>query len=43
MPHINGLEATRQIRLLPVGATIPIIAMTANALPKTGNCASRLA
>ena len=31
MPHVNGLEATRQIRLLPVGATIPIIAMTANA------------
>ena len=31
MPHINGLEATRQIRLLPEGATIPIIAMTANA------------
>ena len=31
MPHINGLEATRQIRLLPEGASIPIIAMTANA------------
>ena len=31
MPHINGLEATRQIRLLPEGAAIPIIAMTANA------------
>ncbi|MGV7005345.1 response regulator [Desulfovibrio sp. QI0442] len=31
MPHINGLEATRQIRLLPQGAAIPIIAMTANA------------
>ena len=31
MPHINGLEATRQIRLLEKGADIPIIAMTANA------------
>lgn len=31
MPHINGLEATRQIQLLPQGAAIPIIAMTANA------------
>ena len=31
MPHINGLEATRQIRLLAEGANIPIVAMTANA------------
>lgn len=31
MPELNGLEATQQIRQLPGGAEIPIIALTANA------------
>ena len=39
MPHINGLEATRQIRLLPEGAAIPIIAMTANAFAEDAKAA----
>ncbi len=33
MPELNGFEATRQIRQLPPGKNIPIIALTANAMP----------
>jgi two-component system, sensor histidine kinase and response regulator len=32
MPRMNGYEATRQIRRLPQGASIPIVAMTAHAM-----------
>ncbi|MFO1192470.1 MAG: ATP-binding protein [Rhodoferax sp.] len=30
MPRCNGIDATRAIRALPDGATVPILAMTAN-------------
>lgn len=32
LPLVDGYEATRRIRLLPHGAQVPIIALTANAL-----------
>jgi CheY-like chemotaxis protein len=32
MPRMNGYEATRRIRELPQGASIPIVAMTAHAM-----------
>jgi len=31
MPVLGGIEATRQIRAMPAGHGVPIIAMTANA------------
>jgi len=31
MPRLNGLDAAMRIRALPNGATVPILAMTANA------------
>jgi CheY-like chemotaxis protein len=33
MPVMDGLQATRLVRQMPVGDDMPIIAMTANALP----------
>jgi CheY-like chemotaxis protein len=33
LPTIDGLEATRRIRTMLNGAALPIVALTANAMP----------
>jgi signal transduction histidine kinase/ActR/RegA family two-component response regulator len=38
MPEMDGYAATRAIRLLECGVRLPIIAMTANAMPEDRKC-----
>ena len=43
LPLIDGCEATRQIRANPSTAAVPIIALTAHALPTNEPAPSKLA
>ena len=41
MPHMDGYQATRAIRTLPNGTTVPIIAMTASAVEVSASVVRR--
>lgn len=41
MPRLNGIDATRRIRTLPAGGTVPILALTANAFEEDRTACER--